>query len=60
VNTASFEAVADEICRYHLGKERKGTHMDHSAMLATIYGPLYTVGLLLVIMWGMSSAGSSR
>jgi hypothetical protein len=29
-------------------------------MLATIYAPLYFVGLLLVIMWGMNTAGSSR
>ena len=34
--------------------------MDHSVMLATIYAPLYIVGLLFVIMWGMSTAGSSR
>jgi hypothetical protein len=34
--------------------------MDHSVMLATIYAPLYIVGLLFVIMWGMSTAGSPR
>ena len=34
--------------------------MDHSVLMATIYAPLYIVGLLLVIMWGMSAAGSSR
>jgi len=55
-----FEAVADKISRYHPGRKRKHTHMDHSAMLATIYSPLYIVGLLLVIMWGMNIAGSSR
>jgi uncharacterized membrane-anchored protein YitT (DUF2179 family) len=57
---ARFEAVADEIRQYHLGKEGKSAHMDHTLMLATIYGPLMTVGLVLVIMWGMSTAGSSR
>jgi len=34
--------------------------MDHTVMLATIYGPLMTVGMVLVIMWGMSNAGSHR
>lgn len=34
--------------------------MGHAAILATIYAPLFTVGLVLVIMWGMSNAGSSR
>ncbi len=57
---ARFEAVADEIRRYHLGKEKKDTHMDHNVILATIYGPPVTVGLVLVIMWGMSNAGSNR
>ena len=57
---ARFEAVADKISRYHPGRKRKHTHMDHAVMLATIYAPLYIVGLLLVIMWGMNTAGSSR
>jgi hypothetical protein len=34
--------------------------MGHSLIFATIYVPLITVGMVLVIMWGMSNAGSNR
>ena len=44
----------------HEREERKGTNMGHSLIFATIYVPLFTVGLVLVIMWGMSNAGSNR
>jgi hypothetical protein len=33
--------------------------MGHSIIFATIYVPLITVGLMLVITWGMSNAGSN-
>jgi hypothetical protein len=40
-------------------EERKDTNMGNTLMLA-IYFPLVIVGLVLVIMWGMSAAGQRR
>ena len=37
-------------------EERKGTNMGDTLILA-IYFPLIIVGMVLVIMWGMSAAG---
>lgn len=37
-------------------EERKDTNMGDTLMLA-IYFPLVVVGMVLVIMWGMSAAG---
>ncbi|MGH7220338.1 MAG: hypothetical protein ACREI1_08425, partial [Nitrospiraceae bacterium] len=37
-------------------EERKGTNMGDTVILA-IYFPLIIVGMVLVIMWGMSAAG---
>jgi hypothetical protein len=34
--------------------------MDHSMIFATIYVPLITAGIVFVITWGMSNAGTSR
>ena len=38
-------------------EERRGTNMGHTVLIA-IYSPLYIVGMVLLIMWWMSSAGS--
>jgi hypothetical protein len=35
-------------------EERKGTSMDHMTYM-TIFSSLATVGMVLVIMWGMSN-----
>ena len=40
-------------------EERKDTNMGDTLMLA-IYFPLVIVGMVLVIMWGMSAAGPRR
>jgi hypothetical protein len=40
-------------------EERKDTNMGNTLMLA-MYFPLVIVGLVLVIMWGMSAAGQGR
>jgi len=40
-------------------EERKDTIMGDTLMLA-IYFPLVIVGMVLVIMWGMSAAGPRR
>jgi hypothetical protein len=37
-------------------EERKGTIMDHTVFLAICF-PLVIVGMILVIMWGMSLVG---
>jgi hypothetical protein len=37
-------------------EERKGTIMDHTVFLAICF-PLVIVGMILVIMWGMSIVG---
>ncbi len=37
-------------------EERKGTNMGDTVILA-IYFPLIILGMVLVIMWGMSAAG---
>ena len=34
--------------------------MGHTVMYATVYAPLITVGMVLVIMWSMNNAESSR
>ena len=39
-------------------EERKGTIMDHVTFM-TIFSLLATVGMVLVIMWGMSSASGT-
>jgi hypothetical protein len=38
-------------------EEGKGADMGHTLILA-VYFPLIIGGMVLVIMWGMSSAGS--
>ena len=40
-------------------EERKATNMGDTLMLA-VYFPLVIVGMVLVIMWGMSAAGPRR
>ena len=40
-------------------EERKDTNMGDTLMLA-IYFPLVIVGMVLVIMWGISAAGPRR
>ena len=40
-------------------EERKGTNMGDTIILAICF-PLVIVGMVLVIMWGMSAAGSRR
>ena len=40
-------------------EERKGTNMGNTVMLA-IYFPLVIVGMVLVIIWGMSVVGPGR
>ena len=39
-------------------EKRKGTNMGDTVILATVYFPLLTVGMVLVIMRWMSAAGS--
>ena len=38
-------------------RERKGTNMGHTVILATIYFPLITVGMVWVIVWSLSAEG---
>lgn len=38
-------------------EERRGANMGHTILIA-IYSPLYIVGMVLLIMWWMSGAGS--
>jgi hypothetical protein len=40
-------------------EERKGTNMGDTVILA-IYFPLVIVGMVLVIMWGMSAAAAEK
>jgi hypothetical protein len=40
-------------------EERKGTIMDHMTFM-TIFSSLATVGMVLVIMWGMSTVGDPQ
>ena len=40
-----------------LREEKRGATMGHTILIA-IYSPLYIVGMVLLIMWWMSGAGS--
>ena len=54
-----FNTDLEQDSREDEREERKGTNMGDTVILA-IYFPLIIVGMVLVIMWGMSNAGSNR
>jgi hypothetical protein len=52
-----FNNVLKEASTEDVGVERKGTNMGDTVLLATIYFPLITVGMVWVIIWALSAEG---